>query len=131
MNRIQKVIILSWLILIGAVICLWLEWRFVDAMMLWVWLFLRGSYLNEKENSRKYFSMRKGQMIFCMIATMVPFLWFLFQMITEPDISKEAWIVIGLSFVPFLIMMIIYDRWLYLNNSCIVSPRYNQDSHLQ
>ena len=129
MNRIQKAIILSWMILIAAVICLYLEWRFVDSMMLWAWLFLRGSCLNEKENCRKYFSKRKGQMIFCVVATMAPFLWFLFQMVTEPNISKEAWIVIVLSFVPLLIIMMIYDRWFYLNNDCKVSPRYNQDTH--
>lgn len=131
MNRIQKVIILSWLVLIAAVICLYMEWRYVDSMMLWAWLFLRGFYLNEKENNRKYFSNRKGLMIFNIIATIAPFLWFLFQMVTESNISKAAWILIGLSFVPFLILMMIYDRWLYLNNDCKVSPRYNQDSQLR
>lgn len=114
MNRIQKAIILSWLILIGAVVCLYLEWRFAASIMLWVMLYVRGTNLNEKENNRKYFSNRKGLMIVFMLSVMAPFLWFLFQMVSEPNISKEAWIVIGLSFVPFLIMMLIYDRWYYL-----------------
>lgn len=128
MNRIQKAIIMSWLAMIGMVICFYLEWRYVSTIMLWVWLFLRGTNLNEKENCRKYFSRRKGLMIVNIIATIVPFLWFLYQMVSGPDISKKEWIVIGGLSVPFFIMWMIYDRWLYLNNDCKVSPRYNQDS---
>lgn len=131
MNRTQKAIILSWLIVIGVVICLYLEWRFAASIMLWVMLYVRGANLNEKENCRKYFLNRKGRMIFCVIAMILPFSWFLYRMVSEPNISKEAWIVIGLSFVPFLIMMMIYDRWLYLNNDCKVSPRFNQDSNFE
>jgi hypothetical protein len=129
MNRIQKAIILSWLIVIGVVICLYLEWRFAASIMLWPWFYIRGNHLNEKENCRKYFSNRKGQMIFCIIAMILPFLWFLYRMVSDPNMPENAWIVIGLPFVPFIIMMITYDRWLYLNNDCKVSPRYNQDTN--
>lgn len=131
MNRIQKAIVLSWLILIGVVICLYLEWRFAASMMLWVWLFLRGFYLNEKENCRKYFSNRKGQMIVCMVAMIAPFSWFLYRMVSAPNLTESTWIEIGVLSIPFLITMVIYDQWLYLNNDCKVSPRYNQETHLQ
>ncbi len=120
MNRTQKVIILSWVILIAVVICLYLEWRFAASMMLWVWLFLRGIYLNEKENCRKYFSNRKRLMIIFTLSLATPFLWFLYRMVSDSDITWNEIVVLS---IPLIIMMLIYDRWLYLNHDCRVSPR--------
>lgn len=123
MNRIQKVVILSWMILIGVVICLYLEWRFAASMMLWVILFLRGSYLDEKENCRKYFSKRKGLMIVFMLSIIAPFSWFLYRMVSAFDIADMAWKEIGVLWIPFIIMMLIYDRWIYLNHDGRVSAQ--------
>lgn len=123
MNRTQKVIILSWVILIAVVICLYLEWRFAASMMLWVWLFLRGIYLKEKENCHKYYSKRKGLMIVFILSLTAPFLWFLYRMVSDSDITDIAWNEIGVLSVPLIIMTLIYDRWLYLNHDCRASPR--------
>lgn len=132
MNRIQKAIILSWLILIGVVVCLYLEWRIVASIMLWVLLYVRGFNLNEKENCRKYFANRKGMMIACVVSMLTPAIWFAYRVFTAPNVFPEGiGKEMGVILIPAFIMMVIYDRWLYLDNNCVVSPRRNQDFHLQ
>lgn len=123
MNRTQKAIILSWAILIVVVVCLYLEWRFAASMMLWFWLFLRGIYLNEKENCRKYFSKRKVLMIVFILSLTAPFLWFLYSMVSAQNLTEIAWKEIGVLSIPLIIMMLIHDRWLYLNQDCRASAR--------
>ena len=107
----------------GVIICLYLEWRFAASMMLWVWLFFRGFYLDERENCQKYFSNRKGLMIVFMLSIIAPFSWFLYRMVSDTDIVDMGWKEIGMLCIPLIIMMLIYDRWLYLNHDSRVSAQ--------
>jgi hypothetical protein len=128
MNRKQKAIIASWALLIGAVVLVYIDWTRVAPYLLFLMLYVRGS-VDDKKAYREYFSGRKVMMMICIASMIVPATWFVYRVFSTPNIPDSLGREMTMLFIPFIVTMIIYDRWLYIRNGCLLSPRYNSDSH--
>ena len=94
-----------------------------------LFLYVRGNIVEEKAMVRRYFSNRTGMTIAVMISSITPFAWFLYRVVSKPSLPDSIGRELLVLSVPLLVLMFIFDRWLYLRNKGIRIPRFMKDTH--
>ena len=51
-----------------------------------------------------------------MVSSITPFAWYLYRVVSTPNIPDGIGVEILIISVPLLVTMLIFDRWLYLRN---------------
>jgi hypothetical protein len=123
MNRTQKAISVTWVLLTGGAICVLFRLDHLVPYVLLLHLFVRGRFIDEEVALRTYFSNRSRRTIALLSCSITPWVWFIYRLLSEPrlpdSIGRE---LLALS-IPLLVIMAFFDRWLYLRSMRISISR--------
>jgi hypothetical protein len=117
MNRTQIGIIASWAILTGVAVCVATKVTDYAPYGLLLFLFVRERFVDESLFIKEYFSDRHRITILLMVFSIAPFVWYLYRLFSAPNLPDTFRVEVILASIPLLIVMAIYDRWLYIRTA--------------
>ena len=113
MNRTQKAIIVSWVILTAIAVCVLSKITIFLPYGLILFLFVRGRVVDEEAAIKQYFHDYNRVTVSLMVFSVAPWVWYLYRLLSTTSLTDTLGRKLLLVSIPFLSIMVIFDRWLY------------------
>jgi hypothetical protein len=115
-NSTQISIIASWAVVAACIASICFGWSNYFPYLALLFSFIRGKCFDEKAEAGRYLSNRLGMSIAVMVSSITPFAWYLYRLVSRPNLPDGIGKELLVLSVPLLVTMLILDHWLYLRN---------------
>jgi hypothetical protein len=123
MNRTQKAIIANWGILTGGALCVFFRLNHLFPYVVLLFLFVRVRFVDDEATLRAYFSNRNRMTIALLACSITPWVWFIYRLLSTPSLPDTIGRELLAFSIPLLLVMAVFDRWLYLRSMRIATSR--------
>ena len=124
MNRIQKSIIATWVVFAAIAYLLAKGWWISGILLPLILTLVRRPHIDDWKKTREFLALKKGRSVAFMVFSLAPMVWFVFRVVTMPELQSIDWVIFWLLYIPLGVSAVFYERWLYLGIDRLPTARF-------